>query len=313
MSSVFPTTSRMKESLDLHHEIEELRSKLIKCQNQSSQMEREFIEHQQSAENEISKLQDELAKFRDRYDRLYESHKKLQKLNHNLEDKLLTLVGQFNTSKAKLQTEVDNLTAQLRDAKIVICELEEECERYCNDCNIAVQLLQNDPSNFVGHRLTALPLDLQQRLKSQFTDEQLKQLEDVDTEPAPTLHRMIHVPMPTFPPTAMVYSVNRPIPVVESSAPKQEKNSTVPTNIIAKVLAQPKTKRKLRHVYICDKCGMDCMFQDESTQTTLVMCNSDEKSFHKQSSGQKFPQTAILIQPHVHTGRSRTNSTETQI
>jgi len=32
-------------------------------------MEREFIEHQQNAENEIGKLQDELAKFRDRYDR----------------------------------------------------------------------------------------------------------------------------------------------------------------------------------------------------------------------------------------------------
>jgi len=124
---------------------------------------------------------------------------------------------------------------------------------------------------------------------------------------------MIHVPMPTFPPTAMVYSINEPVTVVESSTMKEEKLSTVPTKIIAKVLAQPKTKRKLRHIYICEKCGTDCMFQDESTQTSLMMCSMDDRSFHKQCSGQKYPQTAILIQPHVHSGRSRTNSTETQI
>ncbi len=103
---------------------------------------------------------------------------------------------------------------------------------------------------------------------------------------------MIHVPMPTFPPTAMVYSVNQPMPTKEPAEPPREKNDTVPTNIIAKVLAQPKTKRKPRHLYICDKCNADYMFQEESTQTMVMMSNLDDLPFHKQCSGQKYPQTA---------------------
>ena len=56
-------------SLDLHHEIEELRSKLKKSTTHIAQMEREFVESREYAEQEISKLQDELNKLRDRYDR----------------------------------------------------------------------------------------------------------------------------------------------------------------------------------------------------------------------------------------------------
>ena len=58
-----------------------------------SQMELDYSTSREYAECEIGKLQEELAKLRDRYDRLYESHKKLQRVNHNLEDKLLTIVS----------------------------------------------------------------------------------------------------------------------------------------------------------------------------------------------------------------------------
>ncbi len=56
-------------SLDLHHEIEELRSKLKKSDSHIMQMERDFAESREYAEQEISKLQDELARLRDRYER----------------------------------------------------------------------------------------------------------------------------------------------------------------------------------------------------------------------------------------------------
>ncbi len=56
-------------SLDLHHEIEALRSKLKGSDSRVSSMEREFVESREYADNEISKLQDELSKLRDRYDR----------------------------------------------------------------------------------------------------------------------------------------------------------------------------------------------------------------------------------------------------
>ena len=80
-------------SLDLHHEIEDLRAKLKESQSRMAQMERDYCHSRDYAEQEISKLQDELAKLRDRYDRLFESHKKMQRVNHNLEDKLLTIVS----------------------------------------------------------------------------------------------------------------------------------------------------------------------------------------------------------------------------
>ncbi len=62
-------SSYLYSSLDFHHEIEELRSKLVKSNSRISQMEHEFMESQEYAECENSKLEDELTKLRDRYDR----------------------------------------------------------------------------------------------------------------------------------------------------------------------------------------------------------------------------------------------------
>jgi predicted nucleic acid-binding Zn-ribbon protein len=55
--------------LDLHREIEELRSKVKNGTAQMTQMEKEFTESRDYSEQEIAKLQDELSKLRDRYDR----------------------------------------------------------------------------------------------------------------------------------------------------------------------------------------------------------------------------------------------------
>ncbi len=56
-------------SLDLHHEIEVLRSKLRSSESHVTSMEREFVESREYTESEIAKLQDDLARLRDRYDR----------------------------------------------------------------------------------------------------------------------------------------------------------------------------------------------------------------------------------------------------
>ena len=42
---------------------------------------------------ELTKTREELVRLRERYDRLMDSHKKMQRLNNNLEDKLLRLVS----------------------------------------------------------------------------------------------------------------------------------------------------------------------------------------------------------------------------
>lgn len=296
-------------SLDLHHEIEELRSKLKKSTSHIAQMEREFVESREYAEQEINKLQDELNKLRDRYDRLFESHKKLQRVNHNLEDKLLKVVNKFDNEKTALQKDVASITSKLVDAKVTICDLEEESERFRNDCNLAVQLLQCKPSNFVAHKLNTLPLDLQERVKSHMTREQIMALEDASNLPPPET-KMIRVPMPTFPPTAMVYSVNKVPPPPPPLSPSDNKLETVPTSLIAKVLAQPDPPRKPRRVFICNKCKTDVMLHDQEVQTSISHPPIDTNGYNGGGvGGMRTHQCAI--HPGVH--RSRLNSTETEI
>ncbi|XP_013417574.1 tight junction-associated protein 1 [Lingula anatina] len=252
-------------SLDLHHEIEELKSKLLQSNGKITQMNVDHEESKRLGEMEVCRLQDELMKLRERYDRLLEGHKKMQKVNQGLEDKLLKLVNRFEVDKTALQKDVATMTTKLVDARITITDLEEECERYRSDCNTAVQLLQCKPSNFVAHRLNALPIDLQERVKSQLTREQIINMEDPPVGQVET--KVIRVPMPTFPPTAMVYSVNKPTDDIEK-ANQENRQESVPMTLIAKVLTQPDPQRKPRKMYICDKCKVDVVFMDKDVQTS---------------------------------------------
>lgn len=56
-------------SLDLHHEVEELRSRLADNTEAAQQMQVEFAESQQQATTEIVRLKEEIAKLHDRHDR----------------------------------------------------------------------------------------------------------------------------------------------------------------------------------------------------------------------------------------------------
>ena len=110
----------------------------------------------------------------------------------------------------------------------------------------------------------------------------------------PEVTRTIRVPMPTFPPTAMVYSVNKIPAAEETRAPTQDR--TVPTSLIAKVLAQPDKKTRPRN-YICCQCIRDVVFHDKDIQVNLLQeYNNGYGSF----GGLR-----------VH--RPRLNSTETEI
>lgn len=98
-------------------------------------------------------------------------------------------------------------------------------EQYRNDCNVAVQLLQCKPSSFVASKYSALPNELQEKVRSHLGSR---------TARSPPEARVIRVPMPTFPPTAMVYSV----PPEESPAPQEPTASPFPDYISAAVMAK---------------------------------------------------------------------------
>ncbi|KAL3873783.1 hypothetical protein ACJMK2_036868 [Sinanodonta woodiana] len=282
-------------NLDLHRQIGQLESQLMKSHSHITSIQHELVFVKETSEMEIHKLQEELTKMRDRYDRLLDSHKRIQKLNHGLEDKLLKVVNTFEAEKTGLQKELATLTSKLVDAKATICELEEENERYRIDCNLAVQLLQCKPSNFVAHKLSALPFDLQERVKSQMTHQQIISMEE---PPVVKETKLIRVPMPTFPPTAMVYSVNNN---EDKNGENSQNVQTVPMTLIAKVLTQPNPKRKAHRTYICPKCRRDVIFADKEVQANLL----------KEAEGNSDPTV-----PRVHRsfGRTRSgSSTETEI
>lgn len=58
--------------------------------------------------------------------RLYESHKRVQKVNQNLEDKLLKIVDKCETEKNSLTRDLTSLTQKLVEARGKIHRLQDE-------------------------------------------------------------------------------------------------------------------------------------------------------------------------------------------
>ncbi|UYV69378.1 TJAP1 [Cordylochernes scorpioides] len=86
------------------------------------------------------------------------------------------MVDRFQGEKTALTRDISDLTGRLVEARLALSEAQEENEQYRNDCNVAVQLLQCKPSNFVASKLSSvldnihsdklLPNDLQDKVKT---------------------------------------------------------------------------------------------------------------------------------------------------
>ncbi|XP_031628613.1 uncharacterized protein LOC116344272 isoform X2 [Contarinia nasturtii] len=109
-------------------------------------------------------LEDSLIAWQDKYERLHESHKRVQKVNQSLEDKLLKLVDRNTSERAQLNSDVATLSVRLAQANYNIGTLQREIERYKTDMSLAIQLLQCKPENFVSQKVTSLPHDMQTKL-----------------------------------------------------------------------------------------------------------------------------------------------------
>lgn len=71
-------------------------------------------------------LEDNIIAWQDKYERLYESHKRVQKVNQNLEDKLLKLVERGESKNAQLTSDVATLSVRLAQANYNISLLQRE-------------------------------------------------------------------------------------------------------------------------------------------------------------------------------------------
>uniref|UniRef100_A0A1B0AE10 Uncharacterized protein n=1 Tax=Glossina pallidipes TaxID=7398 RepID=A0A1B0AE10_GLOPL len=103
-------------------EIEALKQALQEKQNQLLAMETVCI---RESERQVE-LEDSIIAWQDKYDRLYESHKRVQKVNQSLEDKLLKLVDRNSGERAQLTGDVATLSIRLAQANFNIAKLQRE-------------------------------------------------------------------------------------------------------------------------------------------------------------------------------------------
>lgn len=260
-----------QSTLHLHVEIENLKQRLVERERHIVTMETNFLsEADKFPDGEYAALTEELLTWQEKYSRLYESYKRVQKVNQGLEDKLLRVVDKFESEKGALTKDVASLTQRLVDARFNVNRFQEENERYRNDLNLAIQFLQCKPANFVSQKFEQLPTELQQKVRTYMTSK--RRPSESNCLPAKVERRTIKVPIPTFPPTAMVYSVNKAPSEKDMSDEEREVGEGKPpvdivsAAILAKILEERERERHLtKH---CTTCSCSSLMRvDANTQT----------------------------------------------
>ncbi|KAJ8966564.1 hypothetical protein NQ314_003459 [Rhamnusium bicolor] len=208
--------------VQLHVEIENLKQRLLEKETHIVTMETNFLnEANKFPSGELVAMREELLTWQDKYKRLYEAHRRVQRVNQGLEDKLLKLVDVCETEKNTLTKDVATLSHKLAEANYAIKKLTED--------NLPSEV-QSQVANYMTHKRKP---------------EERKVVSEV---------KSIKVPIPTFPPTAMVYSVPkspRPERAVEVDV-EASSVDIVSAAIMAKVLEERQRERALaKH---CDSC-----------------------------------------------------------
>ncbi|CAK9806238.1 Brain-enriched guanylate kinase-associated protein [Anthophora quadrimaculata] len=253
--------------MHLHVEIENLRQRLMERDNHIVTMETQFLNEADKFPNgELASMKEELLIWQEKYARLHEAHKRVQKVNQNLEDKLLRIVDKCETEKSAFTKDIATLSHRLADANYTIHHLTQDNEKYRNDVNLAIQLLQCKPANFVGQKYDSLPSEVQAKVRTYVA--QKKRSNDA----TPPDVKSITVPISTFPPTAMVYNVTKPSDEKLSDDDTDESKppvDIVSAAIMAKVLEDREKERVFgKHCDTCT-CHRSILMIDAETQTNV--------------------------------------------
>ncbi|CAL7946073.1 unnamed protein product [Xylocopa violacea] len=260
--------------MHLHVEIENLRQCLMERDNHIVTMETQFLNEADKFPNgELAFMKEELLIWQEKFSRLHEAHKRVQKVNQNLEDKLLKIVDKCETEKSAFTKDIATLSHRLADANYTIHRLTQDNEKYRNDVNLAIQLLQCKPSNFVGQKYDSLPTEVQAKVRTYIAQKKRSS----DTTPPDV--KSITVPISTFPPTAMVYNVTKPAGEKNSDDDSDESKppvDIVSAAIMAKVLEDREKERVFgKHCDTCT-CHRSILMIDAETQTNtpdVFPCN----------------------------------------
>ncbi|KAH9401152.1 Golgi organization [Tyrophagus putrescentiae] len=244
-------------TLHLHQEIEDLKGRLGEKEHQIVTMESQILVHaNQYPHGEMAALRESLHSSADRYERLLENYRKLQKVNQGLEDKLLRIADKFEAEKISLTASVAELTSKLASAETQVVSLQAEAEQYKADCSLAIRSLQCRPaSQFVSQRIESFPTDVQERVQAYLNYR--KPAEANGKTSSNGAGKLIRVPVPTFPPTAVLYSLNKSDDDEQelwrsegqqgngSSADSSSSSSFISAAIVAKILEEREKERAM--------------------------------------------------------------------
>lgn len=86
----------------------------------------------------------------ERYSKLLEIHGQLQNQNSLLEERLLTLVEKSSAEKMHLEDELHKAKERIQHLEETVRELQNDKQRYKDDCQRAVQLLQQNRQDFLS-------------------------------------------------------------------------------------------------------------------------------------------------------------------
>ncbi|XP_040575006.1 brain-enriched guanylate kinase-associated protein [Lepeophtheirus salmonis] len=139
---------------DLRREIRDLQDRL-------SLRER----HLEALESSFETSEDQILEWRTKYEILFEAHRKLQRTNSNLEDKLLRIVDKFESDKSQMTRDLASQTQKLVEAKLNLHQLRDQNADLSADLHLSITLLQNRPSSYVAQKVDNLPSEVRARLK----------------------------------------------------------------------------------------------------------------------------------------------------
>ena len=94
--------------------------------------------------------------LRERYAKLIELHGQLQSQNSLLEERLLTLVEKSSAEKMHLEEELHKARERIVHLEDTVRELQTDKQRYKDDCQRAVQLLQQNRQEFLPNTSNAV-------------------------------------------------------------------------------------------------------------------------------------------------------------
>ncbi|KAF6034524.1 hypothetical protein EB796_007177 [Bugula neritina] len=247
-------------SLDLHHDIEVLNASLKESRLTISNLKKELKVSQEMLEEAEMRHQKETTKYNDRYDILLNNHRRLEVINHNLEDKILALVQDYDSEKEATMEIHEEIHRKLKAADKRVEDVVLEKDTLAAQCRVVMDLLRKcqtdvNVNKVLGHSEVAKEVSKLNRNIEAHEDKH-PMISDSETN-RPTVRTM---PMSTFPPCAMMFD----------PSPKPIKRDLMNVSPFPRILSDSRLANMAAHptsMHLCASCKDVSWVRTVSTQT----------------------------------------------